>query len=98
MILHELLSYDVLRVIWWLLLGVLLVAFAVTDGFDLGVGMLNPFVARTDVERCVGINTVGPIWEGNQVWLILGGGPFLPPGRSCMRCPSRAFTSPCLPS
>lgn len=74
MILHELLSYDVLRVIWWLLLGVLLVAFAVTDGFDLGVGMLNPFVARTDVERRVGINTVGPIWEGNQVWLILGGG------------------------
>ena len=74
MILHELLSYDVLRVIWWLLLGVLLVAFAVTDGFDLGVGMLNPFVARTDVERRVCINTVGPIWEGNQVWLILGGG------------------------
>ena len=74
MILHTLLDYDTLRVIWWLLLGVLLVSFAVTDGFDLGVGTLLPFVARTDVERRVVINTVGPIWEGNQVWLILGGG------------------------
>lgn len=74
MILHTLLDYDTLRVIWWLLLGVLLVGFAVTDGFDLGVGTLLPFVARTDVERRVAINTVGPIWEGNQVWLILGGG------------------------
>lgn len=74
MILHTLLDYDVLRVIWWLLLGVLLVGFAVTDGFDLGVGALLPFVARTDVERRVVINTVGPVWEGNQVWLILGGG------------------------
>lgn len=74
MILHTLLDYDVLRVIWWLLLGVLLVGFAVTDGFDLGVGTLLPFVARSDVERRVVINTVGPVWEGNQVWLVLGGG------------------------
>ena len=74
MILHTLLDYDVLRVIWWLLLGVLLVGFAVTDGFDLGVGTLLPFVARTDLERRVVINTIGPIWEGNQVWLVLGGG------------------------
>ena len=74
MILHELISYDVLRVIWWLLLGVLLIGFAVTDGFDLGTGALLPFVARSDVERRVVINTIGPVWEGNQVWLILGGG------------------------
>ncbi|AVS74052.1 cytochrome d ubiquinol oxidase subunit II [Paracidovorax cattleyae] len=74
MMLHTLLDYDTLRVIWWLLLGVLLVGFAVTDGFDLGVGTLLPFVARTDLERRVVINTVGPVWEGNQVWLILGGG------------------------
>lgn len=74
MILHELISYDVLRVVWWLLLGVLLVGFAVTDGFDLGTGTLLPFVARNDLERRVVINTVGPVWEGNQVWLILGGG------------------------
>lgn len=74
MILHTLLDYDTLRVIWWLLLGVLLVAFAVTDGFDLGTGTLLPFVARTDLERRVVINAVGPVWEGNQVWLVLGGG------------------------
>ncbi|WP_208277235.1 cytochrome d ubiquinol oxidase subunit II [Massilia oculi] len=74
MILHMLLDYDTLRVIWWVLLGVLLVAFAVTDGFDLGTGTLLPFVAKTDLERRVVINTVGPVWEGNQVWLVLGGG------------------------
>ena len=74
MILYEMLDYETLRVIWWALLGVLLIAFAVTDGFDMGVGALLPFVARTDVERRVAINTVGPVWEGNQVWFILGGG------------------------
>lgn len=74
MILHELLNYDTLRLIWWLLIGVLLVGFAITDGFDLGTGILLPFVAHTDLERRVVINSIGPIWEGNQVWLILGGG------------------------
>ncbi|WP_297298133.1 cytochrome d ubiquinol oxidase subunit II [uncultured Methylovirgula sp.] len=68
------LTYEHLRVIWWLLLGVLLIGFAVTDGFDLGTGILLPFVAKTDGERRVVLNTVGPVWEGNQVWLILGGG------------------------
>lgn len=74
MILHELISYDVLRLIWWALLGVLLIGFALTDGFDLGAGTLLPFVARNDSERRTVINTIGPVWEGNQVWLILGGG------------------------
>ena len=74
MILYELIDFDTLRVIWWVLLGVLLIGFALTDGFDMGVGALLPFVARTDVERRVAINTVGPVWEGNQVWFILGGG------------------------
>ncbi len=74
MVLHTLIDYDTLRVIWWLLLGVLLIGFALMDGFDLGTGMLLPFVARTDTERRVVINAVGPVWEGNQVWLILGGG------------------------
>ena len=69
-----LLDYTTLRVIWWLLLGVLLIGFAVMDGFDLGVGALLPFVAKTDEERRLVINTVGPVWEGNQVWLVLGGG------------------------
>lgn len=74
MVLFELIEYDVLRVIWWALLGVLLIGFALTDGFDMGVGALLPFVAKTDIERRVAINTVGPVWEGNQVWFILGGG------------------------
>ncbi|RDD73530.1 cytochrome d ubiquinol oxidase subunit II [Paracoccus versutus] len=74
MILHELLTYETLRVIWWVLLGVLLIGFAATDGFDLGVGMLLPFAGQTDLERRVVINTIGPVWEGNQVWLVLGGG------------------------
>ncbi|ANP37622.1 MULTISPECIES: cytochrome d ubiquinol oxidase subunit II [Rhodobacterales] len=74
MILHELIDFDTLRIIWWALLGVLLIGFALTDGFDMGVGALLPFVAKTDVERRVVINTVGPVWEGNQVWFILGGG------------------------
>jgi cytochrome d ubiquinol oxidase subunit II len=68
------LEFATLKVIWWLLLGVLLIGFAVMDGFDLGVGMLLPFLGRNDSERRVIINTVGPVWEGNQVWLILGGG------------------------
>lgn len=67
-------DYATLREIWWALVGVLLIGFAVTDGFDLGVAALLPFVARTDGERRLTINTVGPTWEGNQVWFILGGG------------------------
>ncbi|MBY6120061.1 cytochrome d ubiquinol oxidase subunit II [Mameliella alba] len=74
MILFEMIDFDTLRVIWWALLGILLIGFALTDGFDMGVGALLPFVAKTDVERRVVINTVGPVWEGNQVWFILGGG------------------------
>jgi cytochrome d ubiquinol oxidase subunit II len=74
MVLYELIDFEILRVIWWLLLGVLLIGFAMTDGFDMGVGALLPFVGRNDVERRVVINTIGPVWEGNQVWFILGGG------------------------
>jgi cytochrome d ubiquinol oxidase subunit II len=67
-------EYEILRLIWWALLGVLLIGFAIMDGFDLGTAALLPFVARSDIERRVAINTVGPVWEGNQVWFILGGG------------------------
>ncbi|WEK39960.1 MAG: cytochrome d ubiquinol oxidase subunit II [Candidatus Brevundimonas colombiensis] len=67
------LDFATLRLIWWGLLGVLLIAFALTDGFDLGVGALLPFVAKTDEERRMVINTVGATWEGNQVWFIVGG-------------------------
>ncbi|EJL31745.1 cytochrome d oxidase cyd, subunit II [Caulobacter sp. AP07] len=66
-------DYPTLRIIWWALLGVLLIGFALTDGFDMGVGALLPFVARTDEERRMVINTVGATWEGNQVWFITGG-------------------------
>lgn len=68
------LDYETLRLIWWLLLGVLLIGFALTDGFDMGVAALLPFVARTDEERRLVINSIGATWEGNQVWFILGGG------------------------
>src|ERR1700752_2900624 len=68
------LDYETLRLIWWALLGILLIGFAIMDGFDLGAAMLLPFVGKTDDERRVVINTVGPVWEGNQVWFILGGG------------------------
>ena len=68
------LDYETLKVIWWLLVGVLLVGFAIMDGPDMGVGTLLPFVGRTDEERRVAINTVGPHWDGNQVWFITGGG------------------------
>lgn len=67
-------DYPTLRVIWWALMGVLLIGFALTDGFDLGAAALLPFVARNDGERRMVINTIGPTWEGNQVWFILGGG------------------------
>jgi len=67
-------DYETLRLIWWAVLGVLLIGIAVMDGFDLGAAILLPFLGRTDIERRVVINTVGPVWEGNQVWLILGAG------------------------
>src|SRR5271170_6392449 len=67
-------SYELLRIIWWLLLGVLLGGFAIMDGFDLGTAALLTFVGRNDTERRIAINSVGPVWEGNQVWFILGGG------------------------
>ncbi|KWV59305.1 cytochrome d ubiquinol oxidase subunit 2 [Bradyrhizobium macuxiense] len=67
-------DYEMMRLIWWALLGILLIGFAVMDGFDLGVAILLPYVARTDIERRIAINTIGPVWEGNQVWLVLGGG------------------------
>jgi len=68
------LDYPTLRVIWWLLLGVLLIGFAIMDGYTLGTLALLPFVARKDDERRAVINTVSATWEGNQVWFILGGG------------------------
>lgn len=67
-------DYAFLRLIWWLLLGILLIGFAVMDGQDMGMGILMPFIARTDTERRILINTVAPHWDGNQVWFITAGG------------------------
>ncbi len=67
-------DYATLKLIWWLVVGLLLVGFAILDGMDLGIGTLLPFVARTDDERRVVLNTVGPTWEGNQVWFVTAGG------------------------
>lgn len=67
-------DYETLRVIWWGLLGILLIGFAIMDGFDLGTAICLPWIAHNDSEKRILINSVGPTWEGNQVWFILGGG------------------------
>jgi cytochrome d ubiquinol oxidase subunit II len=67
-------DYETLKLIWWLFVGVLLIGFALTDGFDLGVAALLRYAARSDEERRVVINAIGPVWEGNQVWFITAGG------------------------
>jgi cytochrome d ubiquinol oxidase subunit II len=66
-------DFATLRVLWWALIGIILIAFALTDGYDMGVGALLPFVAKDDAERRMVINTVGATWEGSQVWFIVGG-------------------------
>ena len=67
-------DYEILRLVWWILIGVLLIGFAVTDGFDMGVGALVPVIGKTDNERRIMINSIAPHWDGNQVWLITAGG------------------------
>jgi cytochrome d ubiquinol oxidase subunit II len=68
------LDYATLKVIWWLLVGVLLIGFAIMDGHDMGVGTLLPFLGKDDTDRRVMINSVAPHWDGNQVWFITAGG------------------------
>jgi len=67
-------DYELLKLIWWGLIAFMVIGFVIMDGFDLGIGMLLPFLAKTDDERRVLLNAVGPTWEGNQVWLIAGAG------------------------
>jgi cytochrome bd ubiquinol oxidase subunit II len=67
-------DYETLRLVWWLILGALLIGFAVTDGFDLGVGATFRFLGRTDEERRALLESIEPVWDGNQVWFILAGG------------------------
>ncbi|WP_233873032.1 cytochrome d ubiquinol oxidase subunit II [Paraburkholderia adhaesiva] len=66
--------YLFLKVLWWLLLGVLLMGLAIMVGMDMGVGAMLRYVGRTDTERRIALNTIAPHWDGNQVWFILGGG------------------------
>lgn len=67
-------DYESLKLIWWLFIGVLLIGFAIMDGFDMGVAAWLPFLGKTDDERRVIINSIGATWEGNQTWLITAGG------------------------
>lgn len=68
------LDYATLRVVWWLILGALLIGFAILDGFDFGVAALVRILGRDDDQRRALLETVEPVWEGNQVWFVLGGG------------------------
>jgi cytochrome d ubiquinol oxidase subunit II len=67
-------EFETLCVIWFVIEGVLLAGYAILDGFDLGVGILHPFVPRTDTERRISMNSIGPLWDGNEVWLVTFGG------------------------
>jgi cytochrome d ubiquinol oxidase subunit II len=67
-------DFETLSVIWFFIAGVLLAGYAVLDGFDLGVGILHPFVAQDDTERRISMNSIGPLWDGNEVWLVTFGG------------------------
>jgi cytochrome d ubiquinol oxidase subunit II len=63
-----------LNTIWFILIAVLYIGFFILEGFDFGVGILLPFLGRTDRQRRVMINTIGPVWDGNEVWLLTAGG------------------------
>jgi cytochrome bd ubiquinol oxidase subunit II len=60
--------------VWYWLVALMLVAYVVLDGFDLGVGILHPFIARNEEERQLVLRSIGPVWDGNEVWLLAGGG------------------------
>lgn len=63
-----------LNILWFILVGVLFIGFFFLEGFDFGVGILLPFLGKSDTERRIVINTIGPVWDGNEVWLITAGG------------------------
>ena len=60
--------------VWFWLVAFMLIAYVVLDGFDIGVGILHLFVAKSDDERRLALRSIGPVWDGNEVWLIAGGG------------------------
>ena len=63
-----------LETLWFVLYVGIIAGYVILDGFDLGVGILSPFVARTDRDHRMLLNAIGPVWDGNEVWLVLGGG------------------------
>jgi cytochrome d ubiquinol oxidase subunit II len=67
-------TWDLLRNVWYLLIGLLLAGYSVLDGFDLGIGALFPFLAKSEGEKRTLIRAIGPVWDGNEVWLLTGGG------------------------
>lgn len=67
-------TWNLLRDIWFVLVGVLLAGYSLLDGFDLGVGVLLPFLAKNDGEKTALVRSIGPVWDGNEVWLLTGGG------------------------
>jgi len=83
-------DYETLKIIWWLLVGALLIGFAIMDGHDMGVCSLLPFVGKDDEERRVIINTIGPHWEG-KYGLSRQVARFLRHGRWCTPLPLAVF-------
>lgn len=82
-----------LNLLWFVLLGILLAGYAILDGFNLGVGILHLCV-RQDEERRLLMNSIGPLWDGNEVWLVtFGGAMFAALPRFMQRC-FRVFTRP----
>lgn len=67
-------SYEFLQILWFILIAVLWIGFFFLEGFDFGVGMLLPFLGKKDEERRAIINTIGSVWDGNEVWLLTAGG------------------------
>ena len=59
--------------IWFVIVAVFWVGFFILEGFDFGVGMLHSFVGRNEVERRIAVNSIGPVWDGNEVWLVVAG-------------------------
>jgi len=91
-----------LQIFWYIVIGVFWVGFFVLEGFDFGVGMLHSFIGRNDLEERLLLNTIGPVWDANEVWLIVVGRPSSPPSRAgtppCSRPSTSRWYSSCSPS
>ena len=79
--------------LWFCLVAVLLAGYVILDGFDIGAGIIHLFVARTDAERRAVLASIGPVWDGNEVWLLAAGGTCISPSRHSMPPASAASIS-----